>query len=99
MVINWVFPDTNQQVRMNLENSVLTHAMGKQAANADATVTLNRATLDLITLRQKTFPQAMKDGDVKVQGNGARLMELLGMLDEFNPMFDIVTPNPMARKS
>ena len=73
MVINWVFPDTNQQVRMNLENSVLTHAMGKQAANADATVTLNRATLDLITLRQKTFPQAMKDGDVKVQGNGARL--------------------------
>lgn len=98
MVINWVFPDTNQQVRMNLENSVLTHAMGKQAANADATVTLNRATLDLITLRQKTFPQAMKDGDVKVQGNGARLMELLGMLDEFNPMFDIVTPNPMANK-
>jgi len=98
MVINWVFPDTNQQVRMNLENSVLTHAMGKQAANADATVTLNRATLDLITLRQKTFPQAMKDGDVKVQGNGARLMELLGMLDEFNPMFDIVTPNSMASK-
>ncbi len=60
MVINWVFPDTNQQVRMNLENSVLTHAMGKQAANADATVTLNRSTLDLITLRQKTFPQAIE---------------------------------------
>ena len=98
MVINWVFPDTNQQVRMNLENSVLTHSMGKQAANADATVTLNRSTLDLITLRQKTFPQAMKDGDVKVEGNGARLQELLGMLDEFNPMFDIVTPNPMASK-
>src|SRR4029453_13787293 len=43
MVINWVFPDTNQQVRMNLENSVLTNAMGKQAGNADATVTLHRA--------------------------------------------------------
>jgi len=94
MVVNWVFPDTNQQVRMNLENSVLTHVMGKQAANADATVTLNRATLDQITLRQKTFPEAAKAGDVKIQGNGARVQELLGMLVEFNPMFEVVMPNP-----
>jgi len=94
MVVNWVFPDTNQQVRMNLENSVHTHVMGKQAANADATVTLNRATLDQITLRQKTFPEAAKAGDVKIQGNGARVQELLGMLVEFNPMFEVVMPNP-----
>jgi len=68
--------------------------MGKQAANADATVTLNRATLDQITLRQKTFPEAAKAGDVKIQGNGARVQELLGMLVEFNPMFEVVMPNP-----
>ena len=96
MVINWVFPDINQQARMNLENSVITHVMGKQAANADATVTLNRSTLDRITLRQTTFPQALKEGSVKLQGNGAKLQELLGMLDQFNPMFDIVTPNPLV---
>jgi alkyl sulfatase BDS1-like metallo-beta-lactamase superfamily hydrolase len=95
MVINWVFPDANQQVRMNLENSVLTHTMGKQAANPDATVTLNRATLDMITLRQKSFPQAVKEGNVKIQGNGAKLQELLGMLDDFNPRFDIIMPNPL----
>ena len=77
---------------MNLENSTLTHTMGKQAANADATVTLNRSTLDAITLRQKTFPEAVKAGEVKIQGTGAKLQELLGMLDEFDPMFDIVTP-------
>ena len=47
-------------------------------------------------MRQKTFPQAIQEGDVKIQGNGARLQELLAMLDEFNPMFDIVTPNPRA---
>lgn len=98
MVINWVLPDTNQQARMNLENSVLTHTMGKLATDADATVTLNRSTLDMITLRQKTFPQAVGDGSVKVQGNGAKLQELLGMFDEFNPLFDVVTPNPALRK-
>ena len=69
--------------------------MGKQAANADATVTLNRSTLYFFT-RGHTLPEAMKDGDVN-QGNGARLQELLGMLDEFNPMFDIVTRNAVPR--
>jgi alkyl sulfatase BDS1-like metallo-beta-lactamase superfamily hydrolase len=99
IVINWVLPDTKQQARMTLENSVLTHVMDKQAPDADATVTLDRSTLDLITLRQKTFPQAMQDGSVKVQGNPAKISEVLGMLDEFNPVFDIITPNPItARK-
>jgi alkyl sulfatase BDS1-like metallo-beta-lactamase superfamily hydrolase len=78
---------------MNLDNSVLTHAMGKQAPDADATITLNRSTLDAITLRQKTFAQAAGDGSVKITGNGTKLSELLGMLDEFNPLFDVVTPN------
>ena len=93
MVINWILPDTQQQARMNLENSVLTHAMGKQAADADATITLNRSTLDAITLRQKTFAQAAGDGSVRIAGNAAKLSELLAMLDEFNPLFDVVTPN------
>jgi len=97
-VINWILPDTKQQARMTLENSVLTHVMDKQAPDADATITLDRATLDLITLRQKTFPQAMQDGSAKVQGNPAKIGELLGMLEEFNPMFDVVTPNPIVKK-
>jgi alkyl sulfatase BDS1-like metallo-beta-lactamase superfamily hydrolase len=97
-IINWILPDTKQQARMTLENSALTHVMDKQATDADATITLDRATLDLITLRQKTFPQAMQDGSVKVQGNPAKIGELLGMLEEFNPMFDVVTPNPIASK-
>jgi len=77
---------------------VLTHTMGKLASDPDATVTLNRSTLDMITLRQKTFLQAVGDGSAKIQGNGAKLQELLGMLDEFNPLFDVVTPNPALRK-
>jgi alkyl sulfatase BDS1-like metallo-beta-lactamase superfamily hydrolase len=93
MVINWILPDTKQRARLTLENSVLTHAMDKQAADADATVTLDRSTLDAITLRQKTFAQAAADGSLKIAGNGAKLPELLAMLDEFNPLFDIVTPN------
>jgi len=98
MVLNSAFPDTGEKVRVTLENSVLTHAMGRQADKADATFTLNRSTLDEITLKQKTFAEAAKAGDVKIAGNGAELQELFGMLDEFQLMFDIVTPNAMMAK-
>jgi len=57
-------------------------------------VTLSRATLDAITLKQTTFPEAMQSGQVKIDGNRAKLGELLGMLDTFNPMFPIVEPRP-----
>ena len=92
MLINWVFTDTNQRVRLNLENSVLSHRMETQAANADATITLARATLDQISLRQKSFADALKAGEIAVAGNADKLGELLGLIDNFPPMFDVVTP-------
>ena len=92
LVINWVFPDVNQRARMTLENSVLSHAMDRQAPDADATITLARATLDQITLRQKTFAAALQTGEARVTGDAAKLSELLGLLDNFPATFDVVTP-------
>ena len=63
-----------------------------QATGADATVTLSRATLDAITLKQTTFPEAVQAGQVKIDGNRAKLGELLSMLDTFEPMFPVVEP-------
>src|SRR5215470_13117140 len=48
LVINWSFTDSNQRIALNLDNSALTYVAGKQAPNADATVTLARATLDAV---------------------------------------------------
>ena len=42
MVINWRFTDSKEQFVLNLENSALTYLKGRQAANADAAVTLAR---------------------------------------------------------
>jgi len=79
---------------VNLENSAITCTFDKQSPNADATITLTHSTLDAITLRQKTFPQVVNEGDVKIRGDGARLQRLLGMLEDFNPNPDVATPNP-----
>ncbi|MES2250711.1 MAG: alkyl sulfatase dimerization domain-containing protein [Pseudomonadota bacterium] len=92
MVVNWNFTDSNQKFVLTLENSALTHVKNQQAAGADATVTLSRATLDAITLKQTTFPEAVQSGLVKIDGNRAKLGELFGMLDNFDLMFPVVEP-------
>jgi alkyl sulfatase BDS1-like metallo-beta-lactamase superfamily hydrolase len=92
MVINWDFTDSKQRFALTLENSALTYVAGKQAAGADATVTLTRSALDAVTLQQTTFPDAVKAGLVKIDGDPRKLGELLSMLDTFSVMFEVVEP-------
>jgi alkyl sulfatase BDS1-like metallo-beta-lactamase superfamily hydrolase len=96
IVINWTFTDLNETYVMNLENSALTHTPGKLSDNADASVTLTRAALDAITLKQRTFLGSVLTGDVSVGGNPLKLRELFGMLDEFSTGFEIVEPKKAA---
>ncbi|MCY1521970.1 putative alkyl/aryl-sulfatase YjcS [compost metagenome] len=89
---NWVFSDLQQTFALTLRNGVLTYREGHPHGQPDATVTMSKATLDKIGLRQLDFPTALKQGEVKLEGDGARLAALMGMLSTFAPMFDIVTP-------
>jgi alkyl sulfatase BDS1-like metallo-beta-lactamase superfamily hydrolase len=93
--INWTVSAADgsaEKVWLSLENSALSHVMGRHADKADAAVTIARATLDQINLQRKTFAQAAQAGEAKIEGNGAALAQLLGMLDSFATMFEIVTP-------
>jgi alkyl sulfatase BDS1-like metallo-beta-lactamase superfamily hydrolase len=60
--------------------------------NADATLTLTRATLDAITLRQTAFDKEIAAGHIKIHGDGTKLGELMSLLDSFDGKFNIVTP-------
>lgn len=92
MTLNWSFDDVRQSFALTLRNGVLTHREGTKHAKADATVRMNKAVLDRISLRQLDFATALKQGDIRVEGNAGKLTELLGMLDAFKPSFNIVTP-------
>lgn len=92
MVLNWIFTDVGEIIALNLENAALTHRHGARAPNADATLTLTRKTLNAIMLQQTTFPEAVTTGKVTIDGNPARLLELLGLFDTFSPAFAIVEP-------
>jgi alkyl sulfatase BDS1-like metallo-beta-lactamase superfamily hydrolase len=92
IVLNWSFADTGERFILTLENSALTYIESAQAANADASFTLARSTLDAVIAKQTTFPEAVAAGKIKFTGNAMRLGELMELMDEFPRMFEIVEP-------
>lgn len=91
LVINWTFSDSNEQFIMSLENSALTHVIGKHP-EADVSVKLTRATLDAVLRKETTFPQEAEAGKVVIDGDSRKLEELLSLFDSFKLMFPIVEP-------
>ena len=96
IVLNWNFADTGETFVLNLENSALTYTEGVQSETADASFVLARATLDQLIAKQTSFPEAVDAGKIKVAGNPMRLAELMGLMDEFPRMFEIVEPKRTA---
>ncbi|MNS95196.1 hypothetical protein D3C72_1294440 [compost metagenome] len=91
MNLNWRFSEPDQAFNLTLRNGVLTHREGLNP-KADAGLTMSKATLEQISLKQLDFPTAMQKGLIKIEGNGKKFAELLGALDTFSPQFNIVTP-------
>ena len=96
IVINWTFQDLGRSFALNLENCALTYLADRRRDRADATVTLARAALDRLILRELPLADAMQSGRVRIDGDPARLVELLGLLDEFTLMFEVVEPKRPA---
>ncbi|VVP40923.1 MULTISPECIES: alkyl/aryl-sulfatase [Pseudomonas] len=91
LTLNWTFEDLGKDFNLTLRNGVLTHRAGLNA-QADASVTMSKATLEQISLKQLDIPTAIQKGLIKLQGNGKKLGELMSSLDTFAPQFNIVTP-------
>ena len=94
--INWHFTDTGERVAQNLENSTLTHLMGKAFAKPDVSVITSRASFDAVALKQTTFAETVMAGKSRIEGDPLKLKALFDMLDSFEMMFDVVTPAAAA---
>ena len=88
--LNIDFTDLKKDYCLAVENAVLNY--GKPLAQADAKVTLSKATLDSIQLKEVTLEQAITKGDIKIEGRREALGEFLALLDTFPFWFNIVTP-------
>lgn len=94
--INLVLPDRNEQYLLELKNSHLNNIKGVQKENAGQTVTIDRADLNRLLLKEVSPVRLVLEGKLKSSGNPLLLAKLFGMLDDFQFWFDIATP---AQKS
>ena len=92
LAIDWVFRDAGERYAMTLENGVLTHSVGQRDREADAVITLNRKDLDAIVVGTADVMQLLTSGQLAIDGDGAKVGQLLGLLDEPDFAFPIVTP-------
>ena len=97
LVIDWVFTDLRRRYVLNLENCALTYLADHRSDDADATVTLDRAILTRLVLREMTFADAVERGLARIEGNPAKVAELFGLLDDFTLMFEVVEPKREQR--
>ncbi|MBD9503170.1 alkyl/aryl-sulfatase [Pseudomonas sp. BGr12] len=90
--INLVLPDKNEQYLLELKNSHLNNIKGVQSESAGQTVTIDRADLNRLMLKEVSPVRLVFEGKLKSSGNPLLLAKLFGMLEDFNFWFDVVTP-------
>ena len=88
--INIDFTDLKKQYGLAVENAVLNH--GKPLAKPDVKLTMTKATLDAIQLKETTLEAAITKGDLKIDGTREAFTEFMGLMDTFPFWFNIVTP-------
>ncbi len=88
--INIDFTDLKKQYGLAVENAVLNH--GKPLAKPDVKLTMSKATLDAIQLKEITLEAAIAKGDLKIDGKREAFTEFMGLMDSFPFWFNIVTP-------
>lgn len=88
--INIDFTDLKKQYGLAVENAVLNH--GKPLAKPDVKLTMTKATLDAIQLKETTLEAAITKGDLKLEGKREAFGEFMGLMDSFPFWFNVVTP-------
>ena len=94
--MNLVTPDNGEQFIVELRNATLTNIEGFQAPDADLTLTINRADLELTMAGVKTLEAQIADGTARTEGDVAILGQLAALMVDFDPLFEIM-PGSKAR--
>jgi alkyl sulfatase BDS1-like metallo-beta-lactamase superfamily hydrolase len=90
--IDWVIADPDEEHALTVRNGVLRHRPGRHGPAADAALLVDREALNQLLLDPESIGPLAESGRLRIEGDGVKLGELLGLLDEPDPGFAIVTP-------
>jgi len=89
--INMELTDTNEKYVVGVENSAIHYSKDKVAASADVSITTTREALNDVMLGTSTMEKQVVEGKAKLTGDPKKLSEFVGLLDNFEFWFPIVT--------
>jgi alkyl sulfatase BDS1-like metallo-beta-lactamase superfamily hydrolase len=95
--IDWVLTEPDEERAITVRNGVLRHRPGRHREGADAALIATREALDQLVLKAADVGALVESGQLRVEGDPAKIGELLSLLDEPDPGFAIVTPRPSPR--
>ncbi len=90
--LNVDLPDTKQKYLLVVQYGVLQYHKGQQATDADASLTLDRATLNEVIAGKLKVEQGVTGGKIKLDGDPKKFEEFVGLLDTFDPWYQVVMP-------
>lgn len=88
----FILPDRGEHVAIEVGGGVEFPRYGSRFAAPTATITIDRAALDDVTLGAATFPQLVQAGRVKIEGNVAAFGRWFALHPPFDPRFAVVEP-------
>ncbi len=92
LAIEWRVTDPDERRLLRVENGVLNHRPWPDGAEAEAALVVERRALNELLGGSADLAFLAESGRLRVEGDGEKLGELLGLLDEPDPGFAIVTP-------
>lgn len=89
--INMELTDTNEKYLVGVENSAIHYSKDKSMPSADVSIVTTRESLNDVMLGISTMEKQVVEGKAKLTGDPKKLSEFVGLLDNFNFWFNIVT--------
>ena len=89
---NIAFPDIHERYWLTVSNGVLNYAKGVEGKDVDASITLDRSTLDDVALGKLKLTDLASSGKVQTTGHPEKFREMLSYFDRFDFWFTIAEP-------
>ncbi len=96
LAINWIFTDLrgtpDERWVLGISNRTMYSSRGHHDSHAVAAVTMSRSLLLDVVTQDTTFVDAIKAGQISLEGDAGALITIFGNLDTFSVGFPIVEP-------
>lgn len=91
-VFQFILPDSNEQVEVQVSNGAEFPRYGSKAANPVATATIERSDLNQIMAGTADAATLLLSGKIKIQGDRAAFLRWFALHPKSTPKFNVVEP-------